>query len=283
MLKFFRLFFVGAILVLLTACGGGSSSQEDSVNSGTIDPIANTIEDQEDTDSSADNYDQDIDDSLDEGVLEENNTNGNIGNEDCITVSRPIVGQTLRYGNPSPTDSSYYHTIQEWTIIEFSDTSSSVEKIMTGDFLNGVVNETITYNISNNYMDATKLTQENTFNSNTTTNTIEFSPFQRIEIDTVCLGQSWTSVFKLTVSTTANGVSNPPVAHDSTQHSTIESVNETKIVTAGIFSTYRKRLVDENGATVVWWIDVDTGAIVYFENYSSDGVLSGIMELLSIE
>lgn len=271
-------------LVFLAACGGGSGiDQQGSVNSGTIDPIVNTIEDQENTDSSADSDDQDIDDSLDEGVLEENNTSGNIGNENCITVSRPIAGQTLRYGNPSPTDSSYYHTIQEWTIIEFSDILSSVEKVMTGDFLNGVVNETITYNILNNYMDTTKMTQQSTFNSNTTTSTIEFSPFQRIEIDTVCLGQSWTSVFKLTLSTTVNGTSSSPISYDSTYHYTIELINETKSVAAGIFNTYRKKLVDEHGATVVWWIDVETGAIVYFENYTGDGVLDGIMELLSID
>lgn len=280
MLKFFRLFFVGAILVLLTACGGGSSSQLDSVNSGTIDPIANTIEDQEDTDSSADNYDQDIDDSLDEGVLEENNTSGNIGNENCITVPRPIVGQTLKYGNPSPADTSHYHTIQEWTVIEFGDTSSSVEIVMTGDFLNGVINETTTYSISDNYMDITKYIQQSTINSNSVTTTTEFKPFQRIEIDTVCKDQTWTSSFELNAS---NGVKYPSVTQDMTAHYTIESINETKSVTAGTFSTYRKRLVDGNGAIVLSWVDADTGAIVYFENYSSDGVLSGTMELLSIE
>ncbi len=271
-------------LVFLVACGGGNSSaQQDNGNSSSVNSGGNTV-DQGSDDGSGSSDHQGVGDSLGEGVSEESNTSGNIGSGNCITVSRPIVGQTLRYGNPSPTDTSYYHTIQEWTIIEFSNTSSSVEIVMTGDFLNGIVNETTTYSISNNYMDITKYIQQSTINSNSVTTTIEFKPFQRIEIDTVCKDQTWTSSFELSASTTAaNGVNYPAVTQDMTAHYTIESINEIKSVTAGTFNTYRKRMVDNHGAEAVSWIDTKTRVIVCNETYDSSGALNGTMELLSID
>ncbi len=284
MLRFFRLFFVGMTLVFLIACGGGNSSgQQDNGNSSSVNSGGNTV-DQGSDDGSGSSDHQGVGDSLGEGVSEESNTSGNIGSGNCITVSRPIVGQTLRYGNPSPTDTSYYHTIQEWTIIEFSNTSSSVEIVMTGDFLNGIVNETTTYSISNNYMDITKYIQQSTINSNSVTTTIEFKPFQRIEIDTVCKDQTWTSSFELSASTTAaNGANYPSATQGMTEHYTIESINETKSVAAGTFNTYRKRMVDNHGAEAVSWIDTKTRVIVCNETYDSSGALNGTMELLSID
>lgn len=208
---------------------------------------------------------------------------GGQNNGNCVSVARHSVGQTLRYKN-TPSANASSSTFQEWTILEFGNTSSSTEIVLTGGSLNGVINETRTYSISNNYMDITKYIQQSTINSNSVATTIEFSPFQRTEIDSVCRDQTWTSSFKLSASTsTANGASYPSITKDMTSHYTIESINETKSVAAGTFNTYRKKMIDGQGATVIWWIDTKTGAMVYVESYDSAGALNSTMELLSIE
>ena len=207
---------------------------------------------------------------------------GGQNNGNCVSVSRPSAGQVLRYENRLVANNSYSGN-QEWTIIDFGNTSSSTEIVMADGPLSGTINETRTYSISNNYMELTKYIQHSAIGSSSITTTIEFSPFQRIEIDSVCKDQDWTSNFELSASTmAANGTSYPSATYDMSAHYTIESINEEKNVKAGTFNTYRKRMVEGHGAVVVSWVDIKSGAMVYNESYDSTGALNSTMELLSI-
>lgn len=201
------------------------------------------------------------------------------GDENCISISRPKVGQTTKMIMKAPPNTSH-STIKEETITEFSSTAKSSVTVMTGT-LNGTLNSSLTFSISNNYMDATRLVSENSITVNGTTmtsdNMIEYSPFDRLEIDVVCKNQAWTSDFLL--KTTASGYSN---SRDMIVHRAIESINDTKSVAAGTFNTYRMKMV-VNGADVIIWTDIETGAIVFIETYDSAGTLVATNELLTIE
>ena len=243
--------FGALLLSSLTACGGGSGTTDDVVI-GIVDQVVN------------DNNDNDNNDN-------DNNDNNNdmtgmgAGTGGCVTFPRPVVGQIVKR---ELKQSGGGVSISKETEITAISATSITQKILVSGL--GLVPESINvekYTIANNFRD---ITSESVEVSGFTFNT-SYTPFQRVPVDKVCEGQTWTTVY------TEKEEGEVAVNHSKTY--IIEAVNVSKTTAAGTFNTFRVKQedVDVFGTS---WIDIKSGYDVLSEFGDTSGNLEGTLELV---
>ena len=186
------------------------------------------------------------------------------GSGGCVTFPRVKVGQIVKTkitdgkGEEAPFISGFTEEI-----IAVSDTATTVR--LDGSPV--LIDITREYTIANNFQDLTKETEELLGQKYVTT----YTPFQRLPIDKVCEGQTWTSVY--TEKSDEEGIVNH------SQSFTIEAVNVSKTTAAGTFNTFRLKSEDI-GIGGTYWIDIDSGHTVFNEFSTTSGNISGSIELI---
>jgi len=215
--------------------------------------------------------------------LVDNNSTGT-----CVTLPRLGTGdvytiRTVNLENDTTVD-------VETTIEQFSETSGKFTTVVTGDVQStGVKDET--WSIGNNYIDITKIVTKDvsTVQGFTVSSdiTLDFSPYQRTPIDTVCDGDVHTTEFGLMTTGTVAGFPTPTLQTQNEWTTTIESVNETKVIGLGTFTAVKmnleRRTTSNNTTTVdrvIRWIDTATGYDIAGEYQDDSGNVVSTQELI---
>lgn len=216
--------------------------------------------------------------------------------ENCIEVSRPVLNQKEKIKS-----TVYFYTVDgvlrpesnsinyiEIKIINIDSTSILIKKKFTTDNFIIDEEESYSYTISNGFIDYTKSTMHDVFKIreqdeyvllDTTDITIDYKPFQRREAAKVCENQTWTSTYTRTTDRTTSKDGNSSSIESISEIYTIEAINESKTVPAGVFNTY---ILKKEAGNVIekLWIDINTGKTVYKENRDTTGKLLRLSELI---
>ncbi len=265
--------------ISLSACGGGSSLVDSAVNQAVNGAVSNAVDDavSDAVDNSVDNAGDQNNSNTNDGTdnTDNTNTNTNTGNNTnagmgagsggCVTFPRPQVGQIVKRELKGAGVTQSIET----EIMAVSSTSIT-QKIKDDQFLLESINVE-NYTIANNFRD---ITSESTTISSFTFNTT-YTPFQRVAVDQVCEGQTWTTVY------TEKESGEPAVSV--TQTYTIEAVNVSKTSKAGTFNTFRVGLVDTRPSMNLvgkTWIDISSGYDVFSEFSDTSAGSDGTLELI---
>jgi len=234
-----KILFGFILSMSLAACGGGSNSIDDT-NSATSSGA----------NSSTDNNTSNPDDGM------------SAGSGGCVTFSRPSVGQIVKRELKQVGED--IGISKETEIMEISPTSITQKILPNGVLLGSTVVENFT--INNNFRD---ITSESTKISSFTFNTT-YSPFQRVMIDEVCEGQTWTTVY------TEIKEGEPAISHSKTY--IIEAINVSKTTAAGTFNTFRVKIEDIDVVGTAWF-DIASGYDVLSEFTDLSGNMGFTLEL----
>ncbi len=250
-----QIIFLSQFALGLSACGGGSNTVSD-----VIDTLVEDVVEEE------------VTGAVDDAVID-NGDGMDAGSGGCVTFPRPQVGQIVKR---ELKDSDGDISITKSTEIMAISNTSITQKI-TGTGFGIALNSTNTeeYTIANNFRDITKETiSQNTLGFNLETVTT-YTPFQRVPVDQVCEGQTWTTAF---TENEDDGSSN-----SRTQTYTIEAVNVSKTTAAGTFNTFRVNL-EETSNTLdlvsTIWLDTVSGYDVLGKFSDTSGVAGGTLELV---
>lgn len=211
------------------------------------------------------------------------------GGGTCVTLPRVGTGSIYTLKNVNIPNSTTVNV--ETTVVEFGETFGKFTTVVTGDF-ESTGEKTETWSIANNYLDITKVVTKDTsvvpgVGDVVSDITLEFSPYLRQPFDTVCEGEIHTATFELTTTGTVYGYPSPTINTQNNWITTIESVNETKVIGLGSFTAVKttlERSITSNGSTtkdrIITWIDTETGHVVATEEYDSSGTKISTQELI---
>ncbi len=239
----------------LNSCGGGSNAVRD-----VIDSLVEDVVEEEVTDA--------VDDTV-----TDNNDGMDAGSGGCVTFPRPLVGQIVKRELKDPDGNVSFTKSTE--IIAISNTS--ITQKITGTNVGVALNSTNTeeYTIANNFRDITKETVSlNTLGFNLE-NVTTYTPFQRVPVDQVCEGQTWTTAFTENVE--------GEMTNNRTQTYTIEAVNVSKTTAAGTFNTFRVNLEETSNTldlVATLWFDTASGYDLLGEFRNTSGEAQGTLELI---
>lgn len=279
------------ISLSLTACGGGSSSKESADSSSSTDTSEESNNESGSTDSS-----ESTDTPSNEGdngngttstTVNETNTTGN-----CVTIARPQVGQIEVIKTTGVSGSPDVYLKRKVTAL--SNTSYSEEfSVRSGSETGEIITASTTsetYTIANNFRDVTQTTSKSSASLPDATGATSiqevtilsnYSPYRRTPVDRVCEGQTWTTDYDDTNTTTFGTLLAPTTSttHHSEIH-TIEAININKTVPAGSFNTVQYKFEDGNSIVTIW-MDITTAASVAFETKDTLGADTSSSELIS--
>ncbi len=195
-----------------------------------------------------------------------------------------LVAEGTQYNTLSTSaddqSSSEFHVTHD----EVTSTLIRVINIPNNDSIGLKSIESLTdYRYDNGFVYVSKLTINNQFDDSVTNTEVNFSPERQSIQSPACIGQNINRDFVRTINRTIGGIASPTSTEHFLGTHTVESINERKSVTAGMFNTVRFRNTDNsNGSYSLEWNDILTGVNIAIENYDANNLLLSTYEITTL-